>query len=366
MEKHGYNFPESLGYHSSVVYNQKLYVVGGVSAVYESQKQKVFPQEKTYRSFRKIHFFDFQNGRWSCEESNGVFPPMGIENFSIALWEGKLFIFGGWTGSSHSNGMWSLDLANLEWREIAYPVDSIRPTPRAGHTLNLISQNSLLLFGGQGNRESEANEFSLNSLEESEKYSNDVYNNQSLIYDLITCKWREICSEKHAIRPPPRAYHSCCSSTDGRFLFLFGGRNCESGALNDIWSFSVSKHTWTAISVTTPTIPRYHHTCTMIDGQTISDSTMLVIGGWSKSGTLCKIPYSAYNIKSKTWSSEALVVQATFKCDDDVMEPRAGHSVVISDDAVIWILGGEINRDGYRCLTNDFIALSNSNGNCLL
>ena len=234
LEKHGENFPESsIGYHSSIICNEKLYVIGGVSAIYAGdQKQKPFPQEKIYRSLRTIHYYDFQNGGWSCVESTGDSPPIGNENFPIALWDGKLFLFGGWTGSSHINSMWSLDLVTFEWREILYPVDSMRPTPRAGHTMDLISQNSLLVFGGQGDKGSEANEFPLVLLNESEKYANNVYNNQSLIFDLITCKWKEICSEKHDMRPEPRAYHSSCSSTDGRFLFLFGGRNRESGILN--------------------------------------------------------------------------------------------------------------------------------------
>ena len=241
---------QSIGYHSNFVYNNKYYVLGGVSAEYEIRKfdtnynspqQKTFPRHKTYTSWKIIYAFDIEKGRWSRYETRGTSFPDRLENTGIVIRNNSLVVFGGWSGAKHTNRMWRLDLVSLEWREEILDIKQIRPTPRAGHSLNLVdSGKTMLLFGGQGNRAIEANEFPIYDVKESEKYKDDIYNNQSFLYDFESSSWIEVGTRPHSqvmsstknthpMRPPPRAYHSCTGVGGDNLLLVFGGRNCEQG-----------------------------------------------------------------------------------------------------------------------------------------
>ena len=67
----------------------------------------------------------------------------------------RLFIFGGWDGSSRLNDFYCLEeskrremtSATMEWSEI---LTSMLPTPRAGTTLTPVGEDKLFLFGGSG------------------------------------------------------------------------------------------------------------------------------------------------------------------------------------------------------------------------
>ena len=253
------DFPSmSLGYHLSAVFDGNLYVLGGVSAVYDEvnddnisqecrivHRQKAFPEHKTYIPLHCVFVYKPQICSWSVHQIQSYtdclvgddsdnpgsvnFDFRGIENSATVVHNQKLYVFGGWTGHAHSNSMWTFDLRTYEIVKITFEEGSMIPTPRAGHTMDLISQHEFLVFGGQGGGINKSNEFPLKSVVESEKYEMDVYNNQQLSFDCDTFKWTlldESSREEH-LSPCARAYHSCTRVKEK--LYLFGGRNRESG-----------------------------------------------------------------------------------------------------------------------------------------
>ena len=246
----------SLGYHSNFVYNNKYYVIGGVRAEYVDNNdkegediQKKFPQNKIYNSWKELYVYDLKNNDlgstcWSRFETSGISCPNRLENTAIVVRNDTLVVFGGWNGTEHTNQMWSLDLVSFKWRKIMLnSSQQMRPTPRAGHSMNLVNgDKTIVLFGGQGDRISKTNEFPMDSIKESVKYDHDIYNNQTLFYDFDSVTWRQ--EDRVLIKangsdnalsrraPLPRAYHSCTgvdSVKGGNILFLFGGRNSEYG-----------------------------------------------------------------------------------------------------------------------------------------
>jgi len=250
------DFPSlSLGYHISVVCDRKLYVIGGVNAVYDDsddtnsrinqqipysgsdsntwrvRHQKAFPEHKMYNLLRHIYIYDCQHCSWSVNEISGHTNCFvkGIENSATLVHNQKLYVFGGWTGRTHSNRMLSLDLLTYDISEIAFKENSLIPTPRAGHTMNSINRHEFLVFGGQGDGVNKASEFPLKIAVESEKYEHDVYNAQLLLFDCDTLEWTLLqeFERERCISPSARAYHSCTRVKEK--LFMFGGRNRESG-----------------------------------------------------------------------------------------------------------------------------------------
>ena len=242
----------SLGYHNNFVYKNKYYVIGGVSAEYDKQgTQKKFPQSKTYNSWTFLHVYDLNDSNiigfsscWSRVKTSGISCPDRLENTAIVVRNDTLVVFGGWTGNEHTNRMWSLDLVTFKWQEIFFDQPKMRPSPRAGHTMNLVNGgNSIILFGGQGDRVTKSNEFQMRDKKQSVKYDHDIYNNQTLLYDFISDSWtlQEDDMSRHTLSlrprtPSPRAYHSCTGVGD-YLLFLFGGRNSEIG--EHILSFKI-------------------------------------------------------------------------------------------------------------------------------
>lgn len=237
----------SLGYHSNFVYKNKYYIVGGVRAEYDKDgAQKKFPQNKTYNPWTFLHVYDLNNidiigfsSCWSRVVTSGTSYPDQLENTAIIIRKNTLVVFGGWTGNEHTNRMWGLDLVTFKWREIIFDSLKMRPSPRAGHTINLLKGgNTFVLFGGQGDRATKSNEFSMTHTKQSVKYDHDIYNNQTLLYDFISESWIRLNEDDrgHTLflppTPSPRAYHSCTGMSEagkGQLLFLFGGRNSEIG-----------------------------------------------------------------------------------------------------------------------------------------
>ena len=76
------------------------------------------------------------------------------------------------------------------------------------------------------------------------------------------------------VRPPPRRDHSLVS--DGRQLFLFGGRASE--PLGDLWSFEASVGAWTELTAADGPPARFGHNA-VFDGER---GRMVVFGGQSR------------------------------------------------------------------------------------
>lgn len=273
------------GYHVATFYQQKLYVIGGVTPVLnEAGEQREFPANKEYASCMTVNVYDAHTKEWNYLKTTGV-EVSALENSSSCCYDDKIYIFGGWTGHTHSNEILVLNLTSLLWKKVSSV--TMTPSPRAGCSMNVTSERQFLLFGGQGpvavsnntsrsepravnnnngtmsvvipfnkelgsetddsntqptnmsnsrdlkddNNEKkqeaatydiEKTEFPMATFISSNKYSNDVFNNQLFFYDPNTCIWSSI-SDKMTDGPSPRAYHS--GVTLRHFVYIYGGRN---------------------------------------------------------------------------------------------------------------------------------------------
>ena len=178
--------------------------------------------------------------RWGCAAQRIASFPAREGAASCVLGE-RMFVVGGWTDGGLANDVWSfsnpgetgspLDQAPLQLERVRVSGLS-RPTPRYGHSVTACGpgQSSLLLFGGMrgGGYTAEVNDAHLLSRETPE----DGFS------------W----SLPALTGPLPRArgYHSATSSSDGRYVYVFGGI-ANGASLDDLHVLDTQSWSWRAI-----------------------------------------------------------------------------------------------------------------------
>lgn len=218
------------GYHTTVVRGKKLYLFGGVIPVFdENNTQKEFPKHKRYTSCTEVAIYDVDSKEWVTLTTAGIAATM-VENAACCLRGDNVFMFGGWDGRTHSNKMLMFNFETLSWREIPSSNESFFPTPRAGHSMTPISDGNFFLFGGQGPSSTKPEEFEIKEFVQSNKYSHDLFNNQTFIYHPEFASWRLLTSSNTP--PSPRAYHTCVAVCE--MVYLYGGRNCTTSESFDV------------------------------------------------------------------------------------------------------------------------------------
>ena len=140
--------------------------------------------------------------------------------------------------------MYSLNLRNFTWQVQKMRGDIVKP--RDEHTATVDEENSLMIvFGG---------------FEDGER------TNETIVYNMKTNAWQIVKLSPNAKRPCPRSGHTAVFS-DGE-MYVFGGKDCDSNKLNDLWSFNVKGSYWTKIEPEGEVIPciRSGHTACMLEG----------------------------------------------------------------------------------------------------
>jgi N-acetylneuraminic acid mutarotase len=140
--------------------------------------------------------------------------------------------------------MYSLNMRTFAWTLMKVRGDIVKP--RDEHTAVVDEENSLMvIFGG---------------FEDGERI------NSTVIYNMKTNVWQHIKLEEKQARPCPRSGHSAAYA-DG-VMYVFGGKDCDSNKLNDLWSFNLKGNFWTPLLPTGGVVPcvRSGHSSCMYDG----------------------------------------------------------------------------------------------------
>jgi N-acetylneuraminic acid mutarotase len=168
--------------------------------------------------------------------------------------------------------MFSLNMRTFTWSIQKVRGDIVKP--RDEHTAVVDEENSLMIiFGG---------------FEDGERV------NSTMIYNMKTNVWQVIKIVHKAVRPCPRSGHSA-SYADG-VMYVFGGKDCDSNKLNDIWSFNLKGGFWSKLSPVgnvNPCVRSGHSSC-MYEGY-------LVIFGGILEVTKELNDLYAYSIQQNRW-----------------------------------------------------------------
>ena len=136
-------------------------------------------------------------------------------------------------------------------------------------------------------------------------------------------------------------------------MWVFGGRDNE--FRNDLWRYSLSAGSWTAVEVTSRPRPRAGHTCVLFG------DAMHVFGG-ALAMDQCSQDHWAYVFSTNEWK---LIMPFSVS----VPSPRRGHTAVLFQRRWMIVFGGsaEVFADGrvwmYDLLNNTWVDLP-CTGNC--
>ncbi len=154
-----------------------------------------------------------------CTVKPGSSAITGRYSHTATVWNQKLVVFGGWSGS-RCNDLHVLDCSTWEWEEIK-PRQSLSsiPSGRAGHTATLFGDH-LVIFGGNDN-----------------ELLNDVW-----ILCLKSMLWLKTGSEGIPIsgKPPyPVSSHSATKFSDhlGEFILFFGQKHEDNSIMYELHAF---------------------------------------------------------------------------------------------------------------------------------
>lgn len=187
--------------------------------------------------------------------------PAARSDHAVAVSNGLMFMFGGFTEFGLMNDMFAFDPFALRWKSIIN-VDVSWPCRRGGHSLH--PANGLLyLFGGR----TEMHDATSSSL-------SDIW-----IFNIARNSWTAAVDRKEA---KPIGRQHAATAIYGSNLWVFGGMDVSSElSFNDLWSFHLETHHWKLHSPNSGNLhgfvpPPMHHSHLI---PTAQDPGVLVYGG---------------------------------------------------------------------------------------
>lgn len=273
--------------HSSFIYKQKIYILFGFGGVgkHLDDFDDLFELDTNLTSIKSI--------------ATRGFRPTPRAGQSIALFQDKVFLFGGFSGPKRMSDLYELDLNTMEWRFHSYKGIGI------SHHSCVSFSDKIFIFGGQTDQGNVISELKIWNV----KNNCWEYNNQV----------GEI--------PFARSHHSACVFNDE--MLIFGGYSSPN-RFNDLYSLNLKFGIWKKIQVNGKTPYRLsEHTANVLN------HSMLIYGGFDgKNGSN---HLHEFDLLNKKWKKK--------KVGND---KRYLHSSVVFNDTLYLIMG----YDGKNLIQN--------------
>ena len=179
-------------------------------------------------AFSDIHSFDLETQQWHQYEpvQQAQPPPVGRGGNSIFVMDNKMYSYGGWNSETQFTNLIVFDLLTCEWTD----PDIFNGVARWNHAammVEAIPSWKYFIFGGESTDFGEAQPRTFGSCV-----------NTSCYMDLADMKWRDIEPEDEEL-PCAREYAAMSYDDNNRRLVVFGG--WHNGWLNDLYTLDVSK-----------------------------------------------------------------------------------------------------------------------------
>jgi hypothetical protein len=103
------------------------------------------------RVYDDVHVFDAERNAWQELATTGARPGARWGHTMCVLPDRRLLVFGGHDGESMLNDLHILDTDSLVWTRLhTSTADALVPPPRAGHTASMINRTMIVFGGGDG------------------------------------------------------------------------------------------------------------------------------------------------------------------------------------------------------------------------
>ncbi|XP_077395658.1 uncharacterized protein LOC144031969 isoform X2 [Festucalex cinctus] len=250
----------------------------GHSATYDPESKSIFVYGglREGQRYSELYILNTLTWKWNLVKAKGNVPTLAYH--SAAFYNKELFVFGGLNpipSSGEKSCSNALYIFNPEFQLWYKPiVDGVKPLPRFGHSITLLSQR-FVIFGGR----------------KTATYLNDLH--------ILDLGFMEYTAVKCGNMPPlPRGFHAALPVSDNRIL-VSGG--CSAiGALRDVHVFNIDTNMWSSVASSELSLkPRAGHSMIDLTSSTTSahsqtqrqdesvkvHCTLLVFGGSDCSGT---------------------------------------------------------------------------------
>ncbi|XP_051148052.1 F-box/kelch-repeat protein At1g51550 [Andrographis paniculata] len=273
--------------------------------------------------------------------------PTPRASHSLNIVSGCLLLFGGGCdGGRHLDDSWGACISGnfrttLKWQKTS----SGTPSGRFGHSC-VVVDDCIVLFGG---------------INDHGVRQNDTWIGQVTVHETlgITLSWRLLDVGSTTPLPPPRGAHAGCC-IDNKRMLIHGGIGPPGVRLGDTWVLDLSEDlyvgTWREIATRTRPPSRSGHTLTHIGG------TQTILFGGRGMG---------YEVLNDVWILDAASFSSSGHWEwgqllfdlcsipQGLSLPRVGHSANLIIGRKLLIYGGE---DSYRHRKDDFWVLDISSG----
>ncbi|XP_033627640.1 leucine-zipper-like transcriptional regulator 1 [Asterias rubens] len=204
----------------------------------------------------KNDLFEYKlpNGQWVEWKFEGRLPPARSAH-GAAVYDGKLWIFAGYDGNARLNDMWCVSLNGdcKSWEEIQQEGDN---PPTCCNFPVAVARDSMFVFSGQSGA----------------KITNDLYR-----FCFMEKRWRKIQSD-HVLKgtpPPPQRRYGHTMVAHERHLYVFGGA-ADNTLPSDQYFYDLDAEEWQVIKVSSdsqsPTGRLFHAAAVICDA-------MFIFGG---------------------------------------------------------------------------------------
>ncbi|KAF8904757.1 hypothetical protein CPB84DRAFT_1772753 [Gymnopilus junonius] len=225
--------------HTATLYDRKIVIFGGGLG------------SKYYDS---VYVLDTTSRRWTRPSIVPGPSPAARRAHSAVYYKGKVWVFGGGTGLTALNDLWTLDVAGgtgtpnkpMQWKEIQ--TTGKKPGPRGYHTANLVG-NIMVVIGGSDGKESFTDVWCLN---------------------LDTLIWSLVKQQNPLYK---RLAHT--STQVGSYVFVMGGHNAAEYISELLMYNLVSLQYEPRIVLGKPPSARGYH------ATVLADSRLFVFGGFN-------------------------------------------------------------------------------------
>ncbi|MFQ5680575.1 MAG: kelch repeat-containing protein [Candidatus Omnitrophota bacterium] len=270
------SFANKRGYHTSVVFDDRIWVLGG-----RAGEPSVW--------YKDVQSSDDMGVSWNTNTSAAAWAERS--NHTSVVFDGKIWVIGGWWGNNDMlNDVWSSP-DGAAWTKVTGGADWTR---RMGHT-SVVFNGKIWVIGG------------VNAYANPHEYFNDVWSSSD------GANWIKVTGGAAWTR---RSGHA--SVVFNGKIWVIGGQDSNGTLKNDVWS-SPDGANWTEVTNKADWDPMIGH------ASVVFDRRIWIIGS-EASGQKCQVWYS--------WDGAKWFQQA-----NAFGNSRIGHSLVVYGGR-IFILGG--------------------------
>jgi len=167
--------------HSAVIWKNKMYIFGGWNGRYQ-------------KWFNDMYAFNFDIEKWELIIPNGIIPEKRCYHL-CTIYNEEMYIFGGYSGKSYLNDLWKYSFEKNTWTDLSLKCNGKPPSPRS-RAAGILNGNLWYILSGW-NRVS---------------YHKDFY-----FFDFESYSWSQI----HSSEIPSLSQHSV--AIHNNILYIFGG-----------------------------------------------------------------------------------------------------------------------------------------------